>query len=227
MAIPFCITETDTDEYIKYNKETDFYIFDTHYGSKAIRRIEEELVKRNGTVQIIFTNQIIENDFSFVLNRWGHSEVWFSPNIVRMQIMDHRVVFASLMPCDTDVYVANLPFKDIIKAFRIANHICNQTNLHHIGYNIQLLLVAHHVLAQLLNVHIEENAENDDYNPSDPSSWTEGVFCSQVVLLFLKECVIQNVLEIPDTEKKRRFLAVYSKTCLPHDLEWLLKETWD
>jgi hypothetical protein len=64
-----------------------------------------------------------------------------------------------------------------------------------------------------------------DYNPDRPDTWIHGVHCSQLVLLFLKRCVLRNALYIPQ-QHREKFLQTYSYTCLPLDLRTLLWEIW-
>lgn len=223
------------EQYLVFNRLTDTYIFDTVYHTAAAKRITEEITRHNGKVNIIFTRttnltDILRKDglqIETLPRIWGHSELWFGTNIARMVINTWGVVMLPLRIKSSNLDVVTLPFNSVTKAFEIACNICRQTFLREIGYDIQLLAVSHHLLAQLLGMK-EEHAENnnDDYNPSDPASWTQGVFCSQVVLLFLKECVNQNAISIPDEHKRLRFMSVYSKTCLPRDLKRLLQETW-
>jgi hypothetical protein len=161
-----------------------------------------------------------------LLSMWGHCELWFGKKVARMVVGHYGTYMIPLTLCCDEFDIVTLPFVDTIKAFDIAKAICKQDMLYRIGYNIRLLTVCYHILTRLLGVETDENSNKDDYNPSDPSSWTKGVFCSQVVLLFLKECVNQNAIAIPDPAKHSRFMGVYSKTCLPNDLKSLIKETW-
>jgi hypothetical protein len=236
---PMYISDNDAQDYLVYDQKNSSFIFDTIYRCSAVPHIEEAIQKPGATIQIAFHVQTsVTETIKDILSStqptgdvWGHSELWFGKNIARMVTYNDGTYLASLPPRgheSPEWEIFTLPFHDTLKAFRIANNIVQTTTLQRIGYGIYFLRVVNHVLAQWLDVmdEVERSHPDDELNPLDPSTWKGGVFCSQIVLLFLKACVLQDAIRIADKQKEKTFLETYSHICLPSDLRKLLKDTW-
>jgi hypothetical protein len=65
----------------------------------------------------------------------------------------------------------------------------------------------------------------DDYDEERPETWTKGVHCSQIVLLFLKRCMRHGALA--PARDSLLFMGTYSPTCMPAHLRALLDLMWD
>ena len=223
-------------KYLLLDRYCGRYAFDTVYTKAAIQQIEEAICTRRAPVQIAFTKTIswasfTDPDEKEMPDVWGHAELWFGKNVARLLQAENGTYFATLDTKKQTLKHWNLvtiPFHDPVAAFRVANTMLCQVEYHKIGYGLYLLKLVNHVLAQILDVEtlVEAEVAPDELDPLNPSTWKHGIFCSQLVLLFLKACVLKKTLIIPDDRKKRRFLKTYTHTCLPADLHRLLLATW-
>lgn len=221
-------------KYLVYNRFTHEILFDTVVTKAAIPYLESAIIERKAPVQIAFAKGAIwsylfdTGDESTAIYPWGHAEIWFGCNVGRVIQTEHGAFITTLEPSKGGWDIVTLPFKDTLAAFRIINKLILSAACNHVRYGLYLLKLINHVLAQWLDVDdlVEIEHPPDELNPLEPATWKHGVFCSQLVLLFLKACVLNNAIEIEDCTAKRRFLETYTHTCLPTDLHALLLQTW-
>jgi hypothetical protein len=230
------LDETDAEKptYLIRDRFTGLSILDTVYSKAAVPVIESALRSRNAPIQIAFVRGCQWSD----LQRkqlpdypFGHAEIWFGNNVGRVSQFDVGTYIATLnhsRMAKRGFETINLPCKDSVAAFRVINELIDDEARHRVGYGIYLLKMANHLVAQALDVDdlVEARHPDDELDPLDPSQWKHGVFCSQLVLLYLKACVLKDAIAIEDPNARRRFLDTYTHTCTPSDLHRLVLATW-
>lgn len=173
-----------------------------------------------------------------------HCEVYLGDHVARIVSGDIAggIGLVQSPSEERDIWeLISLPFKNPRKAFELALDIIVVHRRHtptgsttarffeeYFKLNFHPWETLQHFMCRLLVVGHGENdfdASGKDYDEERPGEWTRGVHCSQLVLLFLKRCVRAEALYIPP-EHRRRFLSVYSFTCMPSGLNALLKEIW-
>lgn len=159
-----------------------------------------------------------------------HSCVWFGEHVTSLAAGSELGVKMVQSPMNYGRWeLVSLPFTDVALAFRIGVDIVNKCNEKNIRYNDNRWTILMHIMRRLLipGYRTETGIEyvKRDYDPDKPETWIHGVHCSQLVLLFLKRCVLRNALCIPP-QYRDEFLQTYSYTCLPVDLRVLLWKIW-
>ena len=156
-----------------------------------------------------------------------HACVWFGEHVTTLATGSVGGIVMTQSPLNYGRWeLVSLPFTNVPLAFRIAVDIVIKCNDEDIRYRSQSMSVLWHMMARLLIPgHKEDRGVQGDYNPDKPETWSHGVNCSQLTLLFLKRCVLHNALHIPP-QYREMFLQTYSFTCLPASLRVLLKEIW-
>jgi len=173
-----------------------------------------------------------------------HCEVKLGDHVARMVFgeLPGGVGLAQSPPVERDIWeLISLPFKNPRKAFELALDIvvAHRRRTPAVSTTAQFFeeyfklnyhpweTLQHFMCRLLVGGHGENDfdASRKDYDEERPGEWTRGVHCSQLALLFLKRCVRADALHIPP-EHRRRFLSVYSFTCMPCGLNALLKEIW-
>ena len=159
-----------------------------------------------------------------------HSCVWFGEHVTSLAAGTELGIRMVESPLNYGRWeLVSLPFTDVALAFRIGVDIVNKCDKQRIHYNDNRWTVLLHVMRRLLipGYQTEKGAEyvKSDYDPDRPETWIHGVHCSQLVLLFLKRCILRNALYIP-LQHRDKFLKTYSYTCLPIDLRVLLWKIW-
>ena len=155
-----------------------------------------------------------------------HAGVWFGEHVTALAACSRVGVIMVQSPMNFGKWeLVSLPFTDIPLAFRIGVDIVLKCSKECIAYNDQRWTVLNHVLKRLLIPGYQAGGTESDYNADKPATWTHGVHCSQLVLLFLKRCVLRNALHIPP-QHRDKLLNTNSYTCLPVDLRNLLREIW-
>ena len=154
-----------------------------------------------------------------------HASVWFGEHVTTMAVGDYGVLMTQ-SPLNYGRWeLVPLPFTNVPLAFRIGVDIVLKCNREDVCYNDQRWAVFMHMMARLLKPGYTGKHNAKDYDPDKPESWSNGVHCSQLTLLFLKRCVLRNALYIPQ-QHLDRLLKTNSYTCLPVDLRALLREIW-
>jgi hypothetical protein len=161
-----------------------------------------------------------------------HAEVYFGEHVCRMSTSKSLHLFESPSMEHKNWEMVSLPFNNTRRAFEIGMDIIKQGYTAEkktiVKFSFHFLESVEHFLSRLLSFN--HHGENDfyvngDYDPKNSGEWKHGIHCSQLVLLFLKRCVIENVIDIP-SEHRDRFLNLYSFTCLPSGLRLILNEVW-
>jgi hypothetical protein len=206
---------------------------------ETVQHLEEAIRQRGNRLYIGFTfyDPKIEQDFDeevVKLAQFGknicHSCVWFGEHVTTMVVGSQRGVIMAESPANYGRWeLVSLQFANVPLAFRIGVDIVAKCNWKGIHYEPQTWQVLWHVLTGLFVPGGSRGGEDTgigaDYNPEKPETWTRGVHCSQLVLLFLKRCVLRGALPIPP-QQRDRFLRIHSFTCLPARLRALLTEIW-
>jgi hypothetical protein len=221
-------------KYLEYDRFTGFSILDTVYSKAAIPLIESAIRSRNAPIQIAFVQGYQWSKIGrqpLKKYPFGHAEIWFGNNVGRVSQFDVGTYIATLKHSEMakqGFETITLPCKDPVAVFRVINELIDHEACHRIGYGGYLLKLANHLVAQALDVDdlVEARHPDDELDPLDPSQWTHGVFCSQLVLLYLKACVLKDAIAIEDPDARRRFLDTYTHTCTPSDLHRLVLATW-
>lgn len=152
-----------------------------------------------------------------------HSCVWFGEHVTTMAAGDAISMVQS--PLNYGRWeLVSLPFTNVPLAFKIGVDIVLKCNNNNIGYNDQRWSVLMHMVARLL-IPGQKEVTGTDYDPDKPETWTHGVHCSQLTLLFLKRCVLHSALYIAPQHRERLMLT-HSFTCLPVSLRALLAGIW-
>lgn len=187
------------------------YIGFTYYDPKTERDFEEDVI------------QIAQFGKNIC-----HSCVWFREHVTTLATSTEEGIVMTQSPLEYGKWeLVSLPFCNVPLAFRIGVDIVLKCNKEDIHYEPQTW----HVLCQMLTRLLvpgsrSEGASYDwDYDPEKPETWTRGIHCSQLTLLFLKRCVVHNALFIPN-QHRRRFIGINTFTCLPAMLRALLTEIW-
>ena len=154
-----------------------------------------------------------------------HSCVWLGEHVTTLAVgRNVRMVQSPLFYGRWEL--VSLPFTNVALAFRIAVDITLKCNNEDIHYSDHRMTVLWHMMARLfIPGHKEDRGVKGDYDPDSPETWSRGVHCSQLTLLFLKRCVVRNALYIPP-QHREMFLQTYSFTCLPASLRALLGMIW-
>ena len=160
-------------------------------------------------------------------NNICHASVWLGEHVATLAASSANGISITGSPLTYGQWeLVSLPFTNIPLAFRIAVDISNECSKMGIHYESQTNSVLMHILARLLIPgHKEDSNVQGDYDPDSPKSWLQGVHCSQLVILFLKRCVLHGALYI-HPKHRERLLNTYSFTCLPASLRVLLAGIW-
>ena len=228
--------DVEQEKYLMYNRFARYSVFDTVYSKAAIPIIETAIKSRNSPIQIAFRHSIQWSDMYSDKKQlseypFGHAEIWFGNNVGRVVQTDEGTFIATLnqsTKTPKKFEAITLPCKDPVAVFRVINELIHYDVNGRVGYGLYLLKLTNHILAELLDVDdlVERSHPDDELDPLDPSKWKHGVFCSQLVLLYLKACVLKDAIAIEDPQAKRHFLDTYTHTCTPEDLYGLALRTW-
>jgi hypothetical protein len=157
-----------------------------------------------------------------------HTEVYFGDHVCRMITGDNGIqMMESPSPYHKIWELVCLPFNDPQKAFHIGVDITQKGAPIHFHYH-PMQMVEHFIGRLFIPGHGDLDimmGKGPNYDETDPTTWVNGVHCSELVLLFLKRCVREEALQIP-LEHRRRFLSINTATCLPSCLRKLLHEIW-
>jgi hypothetical protein len=203
---------------------------------ETVQHLLSAIQQRHNRLFIGFTHydHAKEKDFEYdviQLAQFGknicHACVWFGEHVCTLAAGSDVGLQMTGSPLNYGRWeLVSLPFTDVPLAFRIGVDIVLKCNEGGIKYKPQTWQVLWHVMTRLFVPGSGEDSGNSpDYNPDRPETWTKGVQCSQLVLLFLKRCILHNALHIPPRHRER-FLRVHSFTCLPARLRVLLAEVW-
>jgi hypothetical protein len=213
-----------------YNADVNFSVA----REATVQHLQEAIRQRGNKLYIGFSfyDPKLEQDFEsdvVKLAQFGnnicHSCVWFGEHVTTMVSGSKIGVIMAESPINYGRWeLVSLPFTNVPLAFRIGVDIVIKCNWKGIHYEPQTWQVLWRVLTKLFVPGSGEDT-GADYDPEKPETWTKGVHCSQLVLLFLKRCVLHNALPIP-LQHKDRFLRIRSFTCLPAQLRALLTEIW-
>ena len=186
------------------------YIGFTYYNPKQEKDFEEDVVQ---------------------LAQFGknicHSCVWFGEHVCTLAADSRTGLIMTQSPLNYGQWeLVSLPFTNVPLAFRIGVDIVIKCNAEGIHYTPQTWQVLWHVMTRLFvpGSGKDENPHTD-YDADKPETWTKGVHCSQLTLLFLKRCIIHNALYIP-SRHRGDFLNIHSFTCLPARLRALMAGVW-
>jgi hypothetical protein len=221
----------DPHIYLLYDKLNQRVLLD----KAAAPHIEAAITARKAPIQIAFYkglqwSNLLDSHQTLPDYPFGHAEIWFGNNVSRVVQTEWGAFFTTLeqekLRHDGDLIT--LPCKDPAVAFHIIHDLIHNPRHSRISYGMYLLKLTNHILAQLLDVDdlVEVDHPPDELDPLNPFSWKNGVFCSQLVLLCLKACVLKDAIQIDDEDRKHRFLNTYTHTCMPNDLLHLVTETW-
>jgi hypothetical protein len=234
---PVSILNFPTDEltmFGRYHRPSVMY-FDYHM-KKTVDHLWKFIEERGSKIFVAFefTDHIPHKEFSVQLAtisalEFGepivHVEIWPGDHVCRLGVVDDGVILGSCPPPERRSWeLVCLPFNDPKKAWNICIDIMR---CHNVVFKYHPWVIFQHFISRIFNPgHNElDVGVAGDYDENDPVSWAGGVHCSQFVLLFLKRCVNENALGIPD-EHRDRFMNVYTFTCLPSSLRKLLIEIW-
>lgn len=230
---PYFTTDRDALDYQVYSYDEGYAVFSPKLES-TVRHLVQAIKDRGDTIHIAFIKIPLFKQFDSTcvsLMQGGdptyHAEVWFGENVVQLGATSSGVALYSLPRQDSVWEIVKLPFKDTELAFRLCVDIvrsCNRKGIHyqeHFWQNLECG-VCRAVCGRDL---ADRWVCGDDYDEERPDTWTRGVHCSQVVLLFLKRCVRHGVLPASAGERLF-FLRTYSHTCLPKQLRGLLDVMW-
>ena len=198
-----------------------------HFPANRTRR------NHNYNHPIIYTEYSVISAADFG-NDIVHSELFFGEEVCSLGVGSWGMGMRPSPPEEKDIWeFVSVPFKDQRKAFEIALDIIKRTRSappstqHVVSFSSHVGEMLEHFLCRLF---FKGHGVNDfdckgDYDPMKPEEWVRGMHCSQIVLLFLKRCILEDVIRILPKHKVR-FLSAYSFTCLPSGLLALIKETW-
>jgi hypothetical protein len=209
--VTFDVEKEDTVKHILeaiHHRGDKIFIGFTYYDSKSEYYREYEIIKMaqfGGTI--------------------CHACMWFGEHVTTLSAgRSIQMVQSPLEYCRWEL--VSLPFVNVPLAFRIAVDIVIKCNKEDICYNAHSMSVLGHVMARLfIPGHKEDQWVKGDYDANKPETWSGGVHCSQLTLLFLKRCIIHNALLIP-SQHREMFLNTYSFTCLPASLRALVAKVW-
>lgn len=156
-----------------------------------------------------------------------HACVWFGEHVTTLAAGRELGISMIQSPLNFGKWeLVSLPFTNVPLALRIGVDIVLKCNKECIIYNDQRWTILRHMMKRLLIPGYQAEANvHSDYDPDKPDTWTHGVHCSQLVLLFLKRCILHNALYTPP-QHREKILQTDSYTCLPVDLRKLIREVW-
>jgi len=229
---PFFLVDNDTRDYALYDADQSYAKFNPELES-AVRHMEGAILDRGGVIQVAFAKLPLFEQFDATCvslmqdgNPMYHAEVWFGENVVQIGAGQRGIDLYSLPRKDGLWEVVRLPFADPCLAFRLAVDIVRRCHKEDVCYDDHLWKNLECGLCRALWVRdmADRWVCGDDYDEERPETWTNGVHCSQIVLLFLKRCVRHGALA--PARDPLFFLNTYSHTCMPAQLRVLLDLMW-
>jgi len=231
------ILDQDLNDYIVFCKPYAFYLIDTiSESSNGLNLIKQAIIQRKSEIYIAFYRRPEFHSIEQACiqtaqsgHTTAHAAVWFGQDVVELVSCSQNGIWLSpLPPCTLVCWEGiRLPFKDVLGALDVANEIIKVSQKAGVVYGYNALRVVEYIVAGMVRIkRILEGEWPEDYDFKDPTTWTNGVHCTQLVLLFLKQCVFAGCIEIEDKNKRKRFMERNSHTCMPYDLRLLLQETW-
>ena len=237
---PIYTQDLSINDYVFIDKTSYLYILDTVSSqSKAFNFTKSLIESRSAPIYIAFYRRppLYSWDHTALYlaqngDTLAHGAIWFGEDIAEVISSCAFGIALKALPPEPDLtyQLIRLPFKGneaTVKAFEHANFIINETSRKYIGYGYKTLRVIEATLLRLIGKQgcMQDSTEKDfDYN--FPASWIGGVHCTQLVLLFLKRCVADDLIEIECEETRNHFMNFNSHLCLPCDMMALLEEVW-
>lgn len=200
----------------------------------TVQHLLSAIRERGSVIYIGFCYSCTEGNFEediirlaqFGTSQITHASVWFGEHVTTMAVGGECGVVMTQSPLNYGRWeLAPLPFTNVPLAFRIGVDIVLKCNRQGVCYRDQRWTVFMHMMKRLLTPGFREKITQNDYDPDKPETWSHGVHCSQLTLLFLKRCVLRGALYIAPRHRER-FLNINSFTCLPASLRALLAEVW-
>ena len=224
---PFFKEDRHVEDYLLYDREQGFATFDVHLET-SVGRILKAIMDRGGLVEVAFVKKPLFADATSTcislmqdLDTKYHGELWFGENVAYMMAGGKYIHFYSL-PRNGDVWqVLRLPISNPEVAFRLAVDICIKVKQ---GYNAHYWRNIKCGFCKMVMRKRNLPRQNDEYDPERPDTW-QGVHCSQLVLLFIRRCIIHGVL--PASPEHRELIFSFdSHTFLPKHLYDLIHLVW-
>ena len=224
---PFYTVDRDAWDFSRYDPDGTI-VFNVELES-AVQHILGEFRARGSTLEVAFYDCcLFEDRVSTAIALWQggsptyHTELWLGAQLA--VLATSSVEGVNLFPWGLDERrreAVRLPFADPELAFRVCVDTVRRCQAGGVRYSAHYLWMALHGMRDVFGVP----SGGDDYDEERPETWTGGVHCSQLVLLFLKRCVRRGALRL-EGSARRRLLGTHTHTCLPRELRLLLQELW-